>query len=259
MLKALGVAIIAAACVGLAPAHAAQNNGYGPDPDGDGNPATRTWAMARIGADDSKLDPRFRIINFEPPPGAHGDRIADQYRPSFGVGFSKGLKRQICNDQRYFQYDTLCTYLAPPSGSYAAYYRSDVKNPLVVSYDRPVCAAALSVFPIGGKEGEKFEVLLQPYNAAGDKLEAAKVSFAWTMNTFRWRAMVGGFFLKEPAPRVEVSVRSLDPEQKTDVIHFLMDDVASIEKDCAGVLAEIRKAAGYETAAGALVTESAKE
>ncbi len=255
----------AAAAVGalVAPAAAQgqfHENGVGPDPDQDTNPATRTFALASIGAQDARLDPLFRVISFEPPPGRHAEKIGEQYAERFGVSFSKGLKRQICEEgQRYFRYDTFCAYISPPSGAYAAHYRTDRRDPLEVSFKTPVCAAALSIYPIGGREGERFEATLTPY--AGDrKLKPAKVRFAWTQDTFRWRTMVGGFFLDQSADRVEIMITSDDSSAaKSDIVQFLIDDFGTIEKDCEKALADIRKATGFEVAEDTLITKSAED
>ena len=244
--------------VAAPPAFSQRNeNGYGPDPDGDTNPATMTQAIARIGASDMKLDPRFTVITFEPPPGAHNKAIRNQYTDKYGVSFSKGLKWQICDDQRFFQYDSLCTYIRPPSGIFAAYYRDDLQTPLEVKFKKPVCAAALSVYPTGGKEGEKFKVTLAAKKADGSPAGSANVTFAWTQNTFRWRVMAGGFFLNAPAHAIDVTVASAD--KPSEVIHFVMDDLAYIETGCAEALEDIKNAAGYEVSpGGALITKSAK-
>ncbi len=250
-----GVFFSAALAQGLS-----HENGVGPDPDGDTNPATRTFALASIGAADARLDPRFSVISFEPPPGRHGDTIRNQYVKRFGVGFGKGLDRQVCEEgQRYFRYDTLCSYMAPPSGAYAAHYRTDRRDPLSVSFERPVCAAALSIYPIGGREGERFEATLTPY--AGDrKLKPAKIRFAWTQDTFRWRTMVGAFFLDRSADRVEIMLKSRDPAAKSDIVQFLIDDFGFIESGCEEVLDDIRDAVDFEVGAGGdLVTKSSRD
>lgn len=252
-------AIIAATALALAAGADAQQheNGYGPDPDGDTNPATRTRAVANVGATDVNLDPRFTIMTFEPPPGAHGRWIRNQYTEKFGVAFSRGLQWQICDDQRYFQYDSLCTYIRPPSGSFAAYYRDDWKRPLRVEFAKPVCAVMASVYPTGGAEGEKFKVTLAARNAKGEPAGSATVAFAWTQNTFRWRVMVGGFFLNEDASSIDVTVARV--ENAGDVLQFLIDDLAFVEKGCEDVLKAIKDVAGFEVAAdGTLVTKSAQ-
>ena len=241
-----------------APAFAqSHENGYGPDPDGDTNPATRTRAIANLGATDINLDPRFTVMTFEPPPGAHNSSIRNQYADKYGVGFSKGLKWQICDDQRYYQYDSLCTYIRPPSGSFAAYYRDDWKRPLTVTFKKPVCAVMASVYATGGKEGEKFKVTMNAKKANGDPAGVATVTFAWTQDTFRWRVMAGGFFLKDDAASVDFTVART--ENAGDVLQFLIDDLAYVETGCDAVLEDIKKVAGFEVSAtGSLVTESAK-
>lgn len=257
--KRLALAAVASACaVGAAPAFAqSHENGYGPDPDGDTNPATRTRAIANIGATDINLDPRFTVMTFDPPPGAHNGSIRNQYAERFGVGFSKGLRWQICDDQRYFQYDSLCTYIRPPSGVFAAYYRDDWKRPLKIEFAKPVCAAMMAVYPTGGKEGEKFKVTLAARKANGESAGETTVVFAWTQDTFRWRVMVGGFFLSAPAAAIDVTVARV--ENAGDVLQFLIDDLAFVESGCEAVLEEIKDVAGFEVgASGLLVTKSAQ-
>jgi hypothetical protein len=245
------VSILAAGvALGVAPSFA-QQNGSGPDPDGDTNPATNTRAMARIGDPaDAALDPPFRTITFETTRNANGEKISNQYAKDYGVAFGAGLRRQVCEGQRYFQYDTLCTYLAPPSGNFAALYRDDWKRPLRVTFDKPVCAAALAVYPTGGREGEKFQVTLQPWKDDKTKLTPATITLSWTQDTFRWRTMVGAFFLNAPAARVDVSVVSLD--HKSDIVQFLVDDVSFVESGCDALLAEIDDAADFKTGGAAI-------
>jgi hypothetical protein len=252
------MAVIAVAATAASSAFGqAHENGFGPDPDGDTNPATRTRAIASIGAADASLDPRFTVMTFEPPPGAHNRMIRDQYTEKYGVKFSNGLKWQICDDQRYFQYDSLCTYVRPPSGSYAAYYRDDWKQPLEVQFKKPVCALMMAVYPTGGKEGEKFNVTLEARKEDQSSAGVANVAFAWTQDTFRWRVMAGGFFLSAPAKSVNVTIARA--ENAGDVLQFLIDDLAYIEEGCAEVLEEIKDAAGVEIGPdGTLVTSSAK-
>ncbi len=254
MIAGLSALPFLAAAPALAQYH---ENGYGPDPDGDTNPATRTRAIANIGATDVKLDPRFTIMTFEPPPGAHNYAIRNQYTDKYGVNFSRGLRWQICDDQRYYQYDSLCTYIRPPSGSFAAYYRDDWKRPLKVTFKNPVCAVMASVYATGGKEGEKFKVTLNAKKTNGDPAGEATVTFAWTQDTFRWRVMAGGFFLREDASSIDLTIARA--ENAGDVLQFLIDDLAFIETGCEAVLDEIKDVAGFEVSgASALVTKSAQ-
>lgn len=213
-------------------------NGYGPDPDGDGNPATRTRPLARSGpAAEAGLDPPFRIINFEAPPGRNGEPIGKQYAKDYGVIFGPGLNRQICQGQRYFQYDTQCTYLSAPSGAFAAVHRDDYRRPLSIEFTEPVCAAALAIYPTGGREGEMFRVRVQPYAANGAKLDPASISFRWTKDTFRWRNMAGAFFTDARAARIEISMRSRRAPNKP--VSFLIDDVAFVDGSCDGLFEDI--------------------
>jgi hypothetical protein len=217
-------------------------NGSGPDPDGDTNPAVNTRLIARIGdAAEAALDPPFKIVTFEVPPGTHGDVIRDQYAAKYGVKFGNGLRRQICEGQRYFRYDSQCTYIAAPSGKYAAVYRDDWRRPLIMRFEKPACAAALALYPTGGEEDEPYVVTLTPY--AGDaQLEPVRYFFRWTHDTFRWRLMAGAFFLGEKATRMDVGIKSLKDEKK--IVRFLIDDVAFIENDCAVALADIEAETG---------------
>jgi len=96
-------------------------NGIGPDPDKDTNPATITGPDILLG--DPVLaadDPSYAVITFEAPPGGHGDVIINAYKKKFGVSFLPKVTRQICKGQRHFQYNSMCTYEAAPSGRYAA-------------------------------------------------------------------------------------------------------------------------------------------
>jgi len=238
-------ALLASVSIGLSGVNSgafAGENGIGADPDGDSNPATDTRAFARTGAQaEEELNPPFRTITFEAPPGGHGDIIRGEYGKEFGVKFSRGLSREICEGQRYFKYDTACTYLAAPSGKFAALYQDEHKRPLRIRFDRPVCAAALAAFPTGGKEGERFEIKLQPYENDDKKLKAAKIKFTWTHNTFRWRNMIGAFFSGESVSRVDVSVKSLDNAKNN--VSLLIDDVSFIEEGCDVHLEEIKNEA----------------
>ena len=52
-------------------------NGIGPDPDNETNPATITGAISIVG--DAALaadDPPYAVVTFEPPPGGHGAIVA---------------------------------------------------------------------------------------------------------------------------------------------------------------------------------------
>ena len=232
-----GAAVAAALCIALPAPAAAQGNGYGPDPDGDGNPATNTRLFVRIGdAAEASLDPPWRVITFENR-GGNAEAIRMDYRSDYGVTFSKGLKRQVCDGPRYFRYDSQCTYLRAPSGRMAALYRDDYNRPLRIRFDDPVCAAALAVYPTGGEEGEEFRITLRPYDANGKRMHRVRHYFTWTNDTFRWRLMAITRFLDKKAARVDVEVESMWDEGK--IVRFLIDDVAFIEDDCSRILDDI--------------------
>lgn len=215
---------------------ASHGNGIGPDPDGDTNPATKTIGLSKIGdAAEASFDPPYRVVTFEAPPGSHNDNIIKQYTDKFGVSFSKGLSRQICEGQRYNKYDSKCTYLRAPSGQFAAAYHDEYDRPLRIDFNQPVCLAAMAIYPTGGKEGEEFEVTLQGYDTAENKLEPAKLQFSWTKDTFRWRHMAGAHFVDERANRIDVSMKSLDSKEQGKPVRFLIDDVAFIETACSDV------------------------
>lgn len=239
-----------AAAAGLffasAPAWSA-SNGYGPDADGDSNPAINTLLLTRIGdAAEAALDPPFKIITFEKPHG-HGDIIRNEYKAAYGVTFSRGLTRQICEGQRYFQYNTQCTYLRAPSGRYAAVYRDDYNRPLRIRFDNPVCAAALAVYPTGGEEGERYRVVLQPYAEDGAKLKRVTERFTWTNDTFRWRLMTSAYFLGRKASRVDVSVLG----RRRQATRFLIDDVAFIADGCEQTLEDVAAETAAPASSGA--------
>lgn len=212
-------------------------NGLGPDPDGDGNPATNTRGFLRIGdAAEAAFDPPYRVITFEAPPGNHNEPLKTQYADKFGVAFGAGVRRQICGE-RYFQYDTQCTYLRAPSGRFAAIYRHDWGAPLTVTFAKPVCIAATAIYPTGGKQGEAFKVTLEPFAADGAALPKSEMRFTWEQNTFRWRLMAGVYMLKERATSVKMRVDSVDDPKKA--VRFLIDDLAFIDTECEAALAKI--------------------
>ncbi|MHA7872367.1 MAG: hypothetical protein ACX939_08460 [Hyphococcus sp.] len=215
-------------------------NGIGPDPDNDSNPATITGAISIVG--DAALaadDPPYSVVTFEPPPGRHGDPISALYKQDLGVRFGPGLTRQICEGQHYFQYDRMCTYEAAPSGRFAAGYLDYLNRPLEIEFDRPVCVVTMAIYPTGGKEGEPFEFKIEGWTAAGDKLPDAVATFEWTKDTVRWRHMAGAYYLEEPAAKIAVSMKSKDAVEAKKVLRYLIDDVAFVETDCEDALEDL--------------------
>lgn len=260
-----GVAGVAALSTGGALAHqqttesgeAAHSNGSGYDPDGDSNPAVNTRLIARIGdAAEAALDPPFKIITFETSAPHADDMIHTQKIDNHTVTFSPGVKRQVCDGQPYSRYDSACVYMAAPSGRYAAVYSDEFHRPLSIEFDKPVCAAALAVYPTGGAEGETFKVVLQPYSEDGAALDKVEYEFNWTKDTFRWRLMAGAFFLDQKAKRVDVNVESKANHSK--IVRFLIDDVAFIEDDCSVAMDDINAEGGLvRTTAPAQTSEPA--
>ena len=224
-------------------------NGVGLDPDGDSNPATDTSSLSgglSISGPGAVLDEDapYAVIDFEAPPGAHGDDLSSQYKDDFGVSFGPGLTRQICEGQRRFAYDTLCTYEAAPSGSYAAGYVNDLNAPFEITFDRPVCVVAMAIYPTGGKEGEPFKLTIKAWDEAGASLSPVAVEFAWTQNTVRWRHMAGAYYLDRRASKISLRMESLDGKEKRDILRFLIDDLAVIETGCDKALQDMQGGAG---------------
>lgn len=232
--------LLSAAAAGLfAGAAFAAPNGEGPDPDGDSNPAVNTRLFARIGdAAEAALDPPFQIATFEAARTRHGEKVNEEKVGERKISFSGGLSRQICKGQLYFRYDTQCTYMAAPSGEMAALYRDEWGRPLKVKFEQPVCAMALAAYPTGGREGERYRIELQPYDAEDKKLDKVAYEFTWTNDTYRWRLMAGAFFGARQAARIDVNMASLSDSGK--VVRFLIDDVAFIESDCVQVQDDMR-------------------
>ena len=215
-------------------------NGIGPDPDRDTNPATITGTIKRIdAATQASRDAPYRVINFEPPPGQHGDKIRNTYASDYGVHFSAGVTRQICEGQRRFYYDSMCTYEAAPSGDFSIGYVNALNAPLVIEFDEPVCVITMAIFPTGGKEGETFTVSIEGWDSADLKLAPAQTSFDWTHNTVRWRHMAGAYYIGQRAKKVAISMKSNDPKEKGDVLRYLIDDLAFVQKGCADVLSDL--------------------
>lgn len=229
-------------------------NGAGYDADGDTNPAVNTKLIARIGdAAEAALDPPFKIITFEAGAGHHGDVIRAEKIDNRTVRFSPGLKRQLCTGQHYFDYDTECTYMAAPSGKFAAVYRDEFHRPLEIEFEQPVCAAAIAIYPTGGGEGETFKVVLAPFDEYGGALEKVEYEFNWTRDTFRWRLMAGAFFLEAKAKRLAVNVESKKDKSKN--VRFLIDDVAFIEDGCGLAIDDINAEGGLVRAEAAAPAE----
>ncbi len=215
-------------------------NGVGPDPDRDTNPATDTGSISLSGdAAKAADDPPYAVITFEPPPGSHGDKIGTAYKDKFGVSFGAGLTRQICEGQRHFRYDSMCTYEAAPSGRFAAGYLDYLNSPLIMEFSKPVCVVAMAIYPTGGKEGEPFELTIQGWTEAGARLPPVKTDFEWTKDTVRWRHMAGAYYLGERANKIAVGMRSKDGAEAPNVLRFLIDDLAFVEDGCKEALEAI--------------------
>ncbi|MEM9617092.1 MAG: hypothetical protein AAF936_03950 [Pseudomonadota bacterium] len=220
-------------------------NGIGPDPDNDTNPATNTGAISIVG--DAALaadDPPYSVITFEAPPGRHGDIIETTYKNDLGVSFGPGLTRQVCDGQDFYQYNSMCTYAAAPSGKFSAGYLSYLNQPLRIEFERPVCVVTMAIYPTGGKEGEPFEFTIEGWTNDGVELPAAKAEFEWTKDTVRWRHMAGAYFLDEPATKIAISMKSKDAVESKKVLRYLIDDLAFVETNCDEALASIAEQAG---------------
>lgn len=226
-------------------------NGIGPDPDGDTNPATITGVIARIGDGVEQHDEPYRVITFEPPPGKHGEMIRKDYDKSFGVRFGKGLTRQICEGQRRFYYDSICTYEAAPSGKYAAGYVNYLNAPLTVEFDAPVCVVTMAIYPTGGGEQEPFTVTINGWDEDGIPLPAARAEFDWTKYTVRWRHMAGAYYVGARAKKIAIGMKSGKASEAGDVLRFLIDDLAFVQEGCDEVLDEF-----VDDAAPAVVSDA---
>lgn len=229
--------------LGQAQAQQIHENGIGADPDRDTNPATITGVITRVGdADAAANDAPYTVITFEPPPGKHGEVIREEYAKKYGVKFGRGLTRQICEGQRRFYYDSMCTYEAAPSGEYAVGYLNHLNAPLLIEFDKPVCVATMAIYPTGGREGEPFTVTINGWDENEIPLAPADAEFDWTKNTVRWRHMAGAYYLGARAKKIAVSMKSGEAKQAGDVLRFLMDDLAFVQEGCDAVLAELVQA-----------------
>ncbi len=233
---------------GASHSHAVHENGVGADPDHDGNPATDTGGISLSGdAAEAEEDPPYEVITFEPPPGDHGDKIRNAYWETHGVKFGEGLTRQICRGQRHFQYDTMCTYEAAPSGAFAAGYMNYLNRPLEIEFKNPACVVTLAIYPTGAKEGEPFELLIDAWDRFDEKLPQVIVPFDWTKDTVRWRHMAGVYYLGRHASKISIGMRSLDPKEKKEVLRFLIDDFAYVGTGCEAALDDLKARAGDAT------------
>lgn len=222
-------------------------NGIGPDPDGDTNPATDTSVVPfvgelLIGADGSI----FPVVHFEPPPGTHGEAIIEDYHKDFGVRFGPGLSWQICEGQRHFQYNSMCTYEAPTSGDFAAGYVNLLNRPLVIEFDEPVCFVSMSIYPTGAKEEEPFLFSIEGRDGADHVIDSASVEFEWNANTVRFNNLAGAYFTEQPAKKIAVSMSSLDPEEANQTLRYLIDDLAHLSGSCDAAVGEVEARTGLE-------------
>lgn len=218
-------------------------NGIGPDPDNDTNPATDTRVLAFM-SERARLDPPpYAVISFEPPPGRHGETINDEYK-SRGVVFGEGLSRQICIGQRRFRYDSQCTYAAPTSGDFAAVYVNHLNAPLRVEFDQPVCLVTLSIYPTGAKEGEVFEFAIAGFTEDGYPLDRSTKEFRWTNDVVRWRNLAGAYFVDRSAKTITVSMRSLDGAAGDETLRYLIDDFAFVSDGCDAALSDVEARTG---------------
>ena len=255
------IALFSAGSLSLARAHPHDNaedaashdsgyvheNGIGPDPDGDTNPATITGVFSVSG--DAALaadDPPYSVITFEPPPGKQGEAIKLDYKEKHGVTFGKGLSWQACEGQRHFRYDSMCTYEAAPSGRFAAGYLSHINAPLKITFDKPVCVVTLAIYPTGGKEDESFTFAISGETADGRAIKKESFDLDWTKYTVRWRHMAGAFFLGEQAKTIYVSMKSNDPVLAGDTLRYLIDDFAFVSDKCDAALDEISERTGVD-------------
>ena len=222
-------------------------NGIGPDPDGDANPATDTSVVPfvgeiLIGADGTA----FPVLHFEPPPGTHGEAIIEDYHKDFGVKFGPGLSWQICEGQRHFQYNSMCTYEAPTSGDFAAGYVNLLNRPLVIEFDEPVCFISMSIYPTGAKEGEPFLFSIEGRDSADQVIDSASLEFEWNKETVRFNNIAGAYFTERPPKKIAVSMRSLDPEEAKTTLRYLIDDLAHLGGSCDAAVDEVEARTGLE-------------
>lgn len=222
------------------PAHGqVHENGIGPDPDNDTNPATITGVIKRYNEPSPpSVDAPYTVVNFEPPPGKHGETVRNDYAEKYGVRFGRGVTRQICDGQRRFYYDSMCTYEAAPSGEFALGYVNYLNAPLLIEFDQPVCVVTMAIYPTGGNEGEKFTVTIEGEDGMGTPLPPASTSFEWTKNTVRWRHMAGAYYLGGRAKNIRVSMVSDKRRPGGDVLRFLIDDLAFVHDSCNEVIKE---------------------
>lgn len=232
-------------------------NGIGPDPDRDTNPATDTSVVPFVGEVLSGADGTiFPVIYFEPPPGRHGEPIKMDYAAKYGVTFGPGLTWQICEGQRHFQYDSMCTYEAPTSGKFAAGYRDRLNQPLEIEFDAPVCLVTMSIYPTGARRDELFEFAIEGWNEDGTLIDRATEEFRWKSETVRFRNIAGAYFINEPAKRITVSMRSLSEERRrkktsdpyddlrADTLRYLIDDLAFVATSCDEAVDEVEARTG---------------
>ena len=222
-------------------------NGIGPDPDGDTNPATDTTVVPfvgeiLVGADGTT----FPVLHFEPPPGTHGEPIVEDYHKDFGVKFGPGLSWQICEGQRHFQYNSMCTYEAPTSGDFAAGYVNRLNRPLVIEFDEPICFVSMSIYPTGAKKDEPFLFSIEGRDSADQVIDSASLEFEWNKDTVRFNNIAGAYFTQQSPNKIAISMRSLDPGEAKTTLRYLIDDLSFLGGSCDAAVSEVEERTGLE-------------
>ena len=218
-------------------------NGIGPDPDGDTNPATITRVVAFQGASEKlNTSAPYHLITFEPPPGRHGELIIKDYGEEFGATFSKGLRWQECRGSRHGLYDSLCVYPAPTSGVFAAVYETANNKPLTIEFEKPACLATMSIYPTGGEDGEQFTLFISGWDEEGNRLTQASETFSWQKNIVRFDNLAGAFFDGAPAKKLSVTLTRANKPYEN--IRFLIDDLGFVSEQCETAVADIERSLG---------------
>ncbi|MEM8770797.1 MAG: hypothetical protein AAGD92_04005 [Pseudomonadota bacterium] len=222
-------------------------NGIGPDPDRDTNPATDTRIIPFVGEWRTTTGgDLYPIVQFEPPPGKHAEPIRKDFAAEYGVTFGPGLSWQVCDGHRHFQYDSMCTYEAPTSGKFAAGYLDYLNRPLEITFDEPVCIVTMSIYPTGAKDREPFEFTIEGWDEYGRPLEAARETFEWKKETVRWNNVAGAYFVGAPAKKITVAMRSADSAEAGKTLRYLIDDLAFLSQSCDAAVDDIEKRTGLE-------------
>ncbi|MEM9496000.1 MAG: hypothetical protein AAGA09_08345 [Pseudomonadota bacterium] len=167
---------------------------------------------------------RFDAVLGDPIQG--GTALDDQYSESHGVRFGPGATIEQCrrastNATAYVP-PSPCGYDRAASGQNAAHYDPRRgRGALRVDFARAVSGFSFKVNPTGGEIDTSFQVLLNGFDADGERIARATQSFVWRQDAFAWPTTAA--LRASNGARIDYATIELRP-QRGETVRFLFDD-----------------------------------